>query len=62
MDRIAIHVELPIDEAWALAQFLKRLGHAEYRALAKNNGEADHMRNASYALRIALAQQGVTPR
>jgi len=61
MNRIAIHVELPPDEAWALAQLLKRLG-TEYHALARNNGEAGHMRNASYALRIALAQKGVTPR
>lgn len=57
-----IALSLPPDEAWALAQFLKRVGYSDYRALAASDDEAAAMRDAGERLRQALAEQGYAPR
>ena len=61
-DDIAITVELPDSLAWALAEFLKRAGYSDYRALAVNEQEAYAMRDAGEKVRAALADQGIAPR
>jgi hypothetical protein len=57
-----MHVELPEEEAWALAQFLKRTGYTDYRGQAIDECEATRMRDAGERLREALARAGVAPR
>lgn len=59
---LAIDVQLPADEAWALAQWLKRARWDSYRALAVDDDEAEQMRAAGETLREALARQGCAPR
>ena len=58
----AIYVELPDNEAWALAEFLKRVGIDDYRALAASREEAYGMQDAGEKVRAALAEQGIAPR
>ena len=55
-------IELTDEQAWALAQYLKRIGYTSYRAHAASDTEAWQMSNAVDALRIALADAGVNPR
>ena len=55
-------IELTEDQAWALAQYLKRIAYSDYRAHAASETEAWHMSNAGDVLRIALAEVGVNPR
>jgi hypothetical protein len=55
-------VELPDDEAWALAQFLKRAGFSDYRQLAVDEREAWDMLDAGEKMRRALAERGFAPR
>jgi hypothetical protein len=59
---IRVRVELPEEEAWALAQFLKRAGYTDYRGQAIDECEATRMRDAGERLREALAREGVAPR
>ena len=59
---IVIHVELPVNQAWALAEFLKRAGYSDYRVLAASEQEAYDMRDAGEKVRTALAEQGYAPR
>ncbi|MBA2674222.1 hypothetical protein [Ramlibacter sp.] len=55
-------VELSDEQAWALAEFLKRVGWSEWRALAVDDEEARRMRDACEELRQELAYQGYAPR
>ena len=55
-------IELTEDQAWALAQYLKRIGYTSYRAHAQSDTEAWQMSDAGDVLRIALANAGVNPR
>ena len=55
-------LDLPPDEAWAFAQFLKRAGQSDYQRLAANAGEADDMCCAAEAIRRALSDAGCAPR
>jgi hypothetical protein len=57
-----ITFDLPGDEAQALAQYLKRAGLSDFRALAVNDGEAYAMQAAAEHLRSALAEAGHAPR
>lgn len=57
-----ITLNLPNDEAQALAQYLKRAGLGEFRALAVNDSEAYAMQAAAEHLRSALAEAGYAPR
>ena len=57
-----VQVELNTDQAWALAQFLKRVGYSDYRSLAVDADEAYVMVDAGELIRKALAESGVAPR
>lgn len=57
-----INVELPDGLAWALAQFLKRVGYNDYLSLAVDEQEAYDMVDAGEKVRAALADKGVAPR
>jgi hypothetical protein len=59
---VSLHVELNDDEAGQLAQFLKRAGLSDYRAKARNDAEANTMRDAAERVRVALADAGYDPR
>jgi hypothetical protein len=59
---MVLQVELPDDQAWAFAEFLKRAGYSDYRALAASEQEAYDMRDAGEKVRAALAEQGIAPR
>jgi len=59
---ITLHVELDTEEAWALAQLMKRIGWSECRALAQDVHESGLMIEAIERVRAALAEAGCTPR
>ena len=59
---VTFTLELPSDHAWALAQFLKRVGYSDLRSLAVEEAEAWTMLYATERLRRALAEQGYSPR
>ena len=56
------HAELSPAEAWALAQFVKRVGWDAMRGNAVDDAEADQIRSAIDKLQQALAGAGVAPR
>jgi hypothetical protein len=55
-------VILSTQQAWAFAQFLKRVGLADYRALAVDVDEAYLMLEAGEAIRADLRLAGYAPR
>ena len=59
---VAITVTLCADQAWAYAQFLKRVGLNDYVALATNLDDAYTMQAAGEAIREELARAGYAPR
>ena len=59
---VSIAIELPFDQAWAFAQFLKRAGHTDYLQFTKDGEEAYQMLYAAEKLRDALAKAGVAAR
>lgn len=59
---IDIIASLPEPQAWALAEFCKRVGWQELRQNAANEGEAYDMRDAIGRLQKALAEAGFSPR
>jgi hypothetical protein len=59
---VSITIALPLDQAWAFAQFLKRTGHSDYLHWTKDSDEAYQMLTAGEKIRIALAEAGVAPR
>jgi hypothetical protein len=62
MDHITVQIDLPQDQAWALAQLLKRIGYSDCRALAEDDQQAYQMIQAAEQVRRALADAGVAPR
>lgn len=58
---VRLVIELPEHEAWAFAQFLKRAGHGDYRALAADDQQAYEMQYAAETIRKALAESGSAP-
>ena len=60
--RVSVAVDLSPELAWALAQFVKRVGWSEIRANAADDQEADEIRTALEYLRDGLALAGFTPR
>lgn len=62
MKLVEIRAQLPEDEAWALAQFLKRVGWTEWRGNAIDDDEACTMRSACEKMQRALAESGFAPR
>lgn len=59
---IVIPVELTADEAWELAQLVKRIGWSELRSLSMDDAEARGMRTAVERLGKTLAEHGFAPR
>ncbi|MGH6638678.1 MAG: DUF7706 family protein [Polaromonas sp.] len=57
-----ITVILSTTQAWAYAQFLKRVGLSDYAGLAANVDEAYEMLAAGEAIRQELRQAGYEPR
>jgi hypothetical protein len=60
--KLNLYVEIEEDDLWQFAQFLKRVGFNDFRALAKNDEEAYMMQYAGEKLRAALAEKGFGPR
>ena len=61
-DTVSVKVQWKRVEAEAFAEFLKRAGHSDYRALARTDDEAFAMLYAADGLRDALAVAGIAPR
>lgn len=59
---VSIPAELNEQEAWDLAQLLKRLTFSEVRTCAVDEAEAYRMISATEKLRKALAEVGFSPR
>jgi len=59
---MVVELELSEDEAWALAEFVKRVTWSEMRACAVDDDEAYMIRSAVLAVGEALASQGIAPR
>ncbi|WP_305910582.1 hypothetical protein Q9L42_020720 (plasmid) [Methylomarinum sp. Ch1-1] len=62
MDSVKIDLELPEDQALALAQFVKRVGWAEFRQNAVDDKEAYLISDAVAKLQRAIADAGYAPR
>jgi hypothetical protein len=59
---ITIEVELKEHEAYAYAQYLKRVCYNDYRMRAYDDEDAYFMRDAGYEIRRSLADKGYSPR
>lgn len=59
---VTVTLELPEEEALALAQFVKRVGWHEFRGNAENDEEAYQIRDATDKIRTSLAEAGYAPR
>ena len=59
---VTAQLELSDDEAWALAQLVKRIGWSDCRALAVDEAETGLMIQATNRVRAALAAAGYAPR
>lgn len=59
---MTLQVELPDDQAWAFAEFLKRVGYSDYLPLAASEQEARAMQESGEKVRAALAEKGIAPR
>jgi hypothetical protein len=60
--RVLVSLELPPQQAEALAQFVKRAGWHEFRQNAVDDDEAYEISAAVAALQRALAEAGYSPR
>lgn len=61
-NEICLRVPLSEQEAWDLAQFLKRAGFADFRSNAVDDEEAYRMIAAAEKLKSNLAAIGYSPR
>lgn len=59
---VHVGVELDAEQAWALAQLVKRIGWAHCRSLAEDEAQTRLMIEAAERLRAALAAVGYAPR
>jgi hypothetical protein len=59
---ITLSVDLTDDEAWEMAQLMKRIGWSEWRDLSTSDDEADLMRTGCSKVQHALAEAGYSPR
>ena len=59
---VNVALELPKEEALALAQFVKRVGWHEFRNNAVDDDEAYVIKSAIIKLQNALADAGYAPR
>ncbi len=59
---ICLMVSLSEQEAWDLAQFLKRVGFADFRSNAVDDEEAYRMQVVTQMIRRNLEVHGINPR
>jgi hypothetical protein len=59
---ICLMVSLSEQEAWDFAQFLKRVGFADFRSNAVDDEEAYRMQAVTQMIRINLEVHGINPR
>jgi hypothetical protein len=59
---VVVAVELDAEQAWALAQLVKRIGWADCRSLAEDEAQTRLMIEAAERVRAALAAAGYAPR
>jgi len=59
---ICLRVPLSEQEAWDLAQFLKRAGFADFRSNAVDDEEAYRMQVVTQMIRRNLEVYGINPR
>ena len=59
---ICLMVSLSEQEAWDLAQFLKRVGFADFRSNAVDDEEAYRMQLVTQMIRRNLEVHGINPR
>lgn len=62
MKTVSICIDLSEQEAEDYAQFLKRVGFADYEGNAVDKDEAYRMLHAGEKIRKALAEAGFSPR
>ncbi len=62
MSDVTITVTVHPDVAWALAQFVKRVGWSEFRENAQDDDEAYLIKSGCEAIQTALATAGFSPR
>jgi len=62
MEHVIVTIEFDAEQAWALAQLVKRIGWADCRSLAEDDEQTRQMIQATERVRTALAQAGVAPR
>lgn len=61
-DKITVELELTTDQAWELAQVLKRLTLTDYRLLTTDMEKARDAMHGAECVRDALAKVGIDPR
>ena len=59
---VTVAVELDAEQAWALAQLVKRIGWSDCRSLAEDEAQTRLMIAATERVRAALAAVGYAPR
>jgi hypothetical protein len=59
---ITVPLAINEDEAWALAQFVKRVTWSEMRACAQDEAETELIRAGITSLQTALKDAGFAPR
>lgn len=59
---VTVSVRWTRAQAWAFAQFLKRVSLSDYRFLATDAFESSTMQEAGEELRRALSEAGLRPR
>jgi len=59
---VTVRVELEPEQAWALAQLVKRIGWSDCRGLAEDEAQTRLMIEATERVRTALAAVGYAPR
>lgn len=57
-----ITVQLDLEEAWGLAEVLKRMGFEEFRAFSSDEEEAHNAIAAMEKIKIELVRNGIDPR
>ena len=62
MEHVVAQLELSFEQAWALAQLVKRIGWSECRSLAEDEAQTRLMIEAVERVRQALAEVGYAPR
>ena len=61
-EHVTVRLELDAEQAWALAQLVKRIGWSDCRSLAEDEAQTRLMIEATERVRAALAQAGIAPR